>query len=89
MSKYDRHKEICKELNDLYKSKNQDYGDSFSIMFEKRGFNYVLPRLEEKIMRIETVAEKGNLVDESIRDSLIDLANYAIMTVIEVEAKEG
>lgn len=48
---------------------------------------YVVPRLVEKINRIKTLTMNKDLDydDESIRDSLLDLANYSIMTIMELD----
>lgn len=82
------HKEICEELNTLYRKKNHDYGDSFHITFKKWGLPMAAIRLSDKMQRFETLIRAENQVNESIRDTLIDLANYAIMTVMELDRKE-
>ena len=48
-------------------------------------------RLGDKFNRFKTLsrATEKQVSDESIRDTLIDLANYAIMTVLEMEAADG
>lgn len=79
-------KKICENLLDTYKKKNADYGDSFAKLFKKRGMSYPLIHFEEKINRIEALQEKGNEVKgETYIDSLKDLANYAILTLIEID----
>ena len=83
------HHNICEELTALYRKKNHDYGDSFHITYEKWGLPMAAIRLSDKLQRFETLIRKESEVkDESIRDTLIDLANYAIMTVIELDRKE-
>ncbi len=84
---FENHKEICNEIHELYKLKNANYGNSFSELFEEFEMLYVLPRLVEKINRIKTLTMNKDLDydDESIRDSLLDLANYSIMTVMELD----
>lgn len=82
------HHNICEELTALYRKKNHDYGDSFHITYEKWGLPMAAIRLNDKLQRFETLIRKESEVkDESIRDTLIDLANYAIMTVIELDMK--
>lgn len=84
-----QHASICKELNELYSKKNHDYGDSFHITFQKYGLTMSAIRLGDKFQRFESLIRKDNLVkDESVRDTLIDLANYAIMTVMELDGRE-
>lgn len=79
-------KSICEGLLETYKKKNADYGDSFAKLFKKRGMSYPLIHFEEKINRIDALQSKENQVDgETYVDSLKDLANYAILTLIELE----
>ena len=90
VSKVDRHDQICKEINDLYARKNHDYGDSFHQTFVEEGMAMARIRLGDKFNRFKTLSRGGDqkVNDESIRDTLIDLANYAIMTVLEMEVAE-
>lgn len=87
VAKVQRHKIICEEINNLYDRKNHDYGDSFHQTFVEEGMAMARIRLGDKFNRFKTLSrgvdQKVN--DESIRDTLIDLANYAIMTVVEME----
>lgn len=87
MTKIEKHTRICEELTTLYAKKNHDYGDSFSISFREEGMTMVRIRLADKFNRFKTLScnEKQLVKDESIRDTLLDLANYAIMTIIEME----
>lgn len=87
MDRSNLHEQICEELTDLYRKKNHDYGDSFHLTFEKWGLPMAAIRLGDKLSRFETLIRAESQVDESIRDTLIDLANYAIMTVIELDMK--
>ena len=89
-SKVQLHKEICTEINELYAKKNHDYGDSFHQTFVEEGMAMARIRLGDKFNRFKTLY-RGNeqkVNDESIRDTLIDLANYAIMTVLEMEVAD-
>ena len=87
VDKYDRHKNICNELHELYLKKNADYGDSFGRGFSEYGMIMPIIRLEDKLSRVKrlSLSSEQNVKDESIRDTLIDLANYAIMTIVELE----
>ena len=84
-----RHEALCKELNNIYAKKNHDYGDSFHQTFLEEGFAMSRIRLSDKLNRFKSLTKKPVLdqqvKDESIRDTLIDLANYALMTVLEME----
>lgn len=83
------HQMICAELTDLYERKNHDYGDSFHTTFDEEGMAMVRIRLSDKLNRLKSLTrgEQQMVADESIRDTLMDLANYAIMTIIELEDK--
>ena len=91
MTKIERHKELCEYLNTLYVKKNHDYGDSFHNTYLEEGMAMPRIRLSDKFNRFKTLSKiKDNLVDdESVKDTLLDLANYAIMTVLEIEQEEG
>lgn len=90
VARVQRHKIICEEINDLYTRKNHDYGDSFHQTFVEEGMAMARIRLGDKFNRFKTLSRGGDqkVNDESIRDTLIDLANYAIMTVLEMEVAE-
>lgn len=85
------HYDICRYLNNLYERKNKDYGDSFHKTFEEWGLVMSAIRLDDKLGRLKRFAKAGKLEvkDESIKDTLLDLANYAIMTVIELGGVDG
>ena len=87
--KLERHAAICDEIKALYAKKNHDYGDSFHLTFCEEGMAMDRIRLGDKYNRFKTLSRKGRqeVGDESIRDTLIDLANYAIMTVLEMECE--
>lgn len=91
MDKVAHHKELCLQLNDLYARKNADYGDSFHISFEQEGMAMPRIRLGDKYNRFCSLTRNGKqqVNDESIRDTLIDLANYALMTVLELDEEQG
>lgn len=82
----DKHTSVCKELHNLYLKKNHDYGDSFHKSYEEEGLAMVRIRLGDKFNRFKTLSKSERQVeDESIRDTLIDLANYAILAVMEID----
>lgn len=85
--KVQRHKELCDKIHSLYKKKNHDYGDSFGQSFRDFGPLAGLIRMEDKFNRLKTLVrgEDQQVEDESIMDTLMDLANYAIMTLLEME----
>ncbi|MBA4510200.1 DUF1599 domain-containing protein [Clostridium sporogenes] len=88
MNKIETHKRICVDLNEIYKHKNHDYGDSFGETYKKLGIISAVTRITDKVNRLQSLCTKEQKVkDESIEDTLKDLANYSIMTLIEL--KEG
>ena len=80
---------VQKEAKELFAKKNADYGDAFASY----GPVGVLVRIGDKIRRMQTISKSGiTLVpDEKMRDSLIDLHNYAAMAImlIDEETKEA
>lgn len=89
MTKYEKHLKICEKLNEIYINKNHDYGDSFGETFRKLGIVSAVTRITDKTNRLQSLCRKQQRVsDESIRDTLMDLANYAIMTIIELDEEK-
>ena len=89
MNKQERHKQLCQLLNETYVKKNHDYGDSFHLSFLEEGMSMPRIRLSDKLNRFK-VLSKGcsqHVRDESIKDTLLDLANYALMTILEIEER--
>ena len=91
-NKTEQHKEICEKLNEIYKKKNKDYGDSFGETFRKLGIISAITRISDKYNRICSLATKSEserqVKDESIRDTLLDMANYCIMTYMELNKQK-
>tara|TARA_Y100000996_G_scaffold410352_1_gene392571 strand:+ start:318 stop:674 length:357 start_codon:yes stop_codon:yes gene_type:complete len=77
---------VQKEARELFKKKNTDYGDSFATY----GPVGVIVRMGDKISRLTSITNSGvTLVNtESIRDTLIDLHNYAAMAVMLMDNKD-
>ena len=80
-------KEITEEMFALYERKNKDYGNSFSNGYKRLGIISAVSRLQEKTDRIvNIVTSKVQAVsEESLRETILDLANYAVMTVMEMD----
>jgi hypothetical protein len=90
MDTYERHMQICKQLNDTYIQKNKAYGNSFTDTFEKLGVISAVTRITDKYNRLVNLATNLNvdIGDESIKDTLLDMANYCIMTYMELDKEE-
>ena len=79
-----KHSEICEQLNYIYRKKNHDYGDSFGKLRNELP-SAILVRVYDKYSRLKTLLQGADrqVTDESIDDTLMDLANYCIMELIE------
>jgi hypothetical protein len=77
---------VQQEGLELFKRKNKDYGDAFATY----GPIGVLVRIGDKINRLQSISNTGIQMvdDESIRDTLIDLHNYAGMAVMLIDEKK-
>ena len=82
---------ICREMADLYDAKNWDYGDSFGKSFEEWGMTMPCIRLKDKLNRLCSLTKNSSqrVQDESIEDTLKDLATYSVMTLIELRREKG
>jgi hypothetical protein len=76
---------VQKEALELFTKKNTDYGDAFA----NYGTVGVLVRMGDKISRLQSITKNQvTLVDdEKLRDTLIDLHNYAAMAVMLLDEK--
>ena len=77
-------KSITDKMYKTYESKNNDYGDSFTKVRNKYP-NSIVIRLNDKLNRLESLmnGNKQMVSDESIDDTLIDMATYSIMELTE------
>ena len=91
MNKIQIHKQLCDNTHSLYEKKNADYGDSFSQL-RKRYPNFVCMRLFDKLNRLDTIIQPGyecKVSDETIEDTLMDIANYALMELTERKVEQS
>lgn len=91
MNNIEQHMSLCNMLNRVYEKKNHDYGDSFSKTYRDIGIISAVTRISDKYNRILSLAKgaEQQVSDESIRDTLLDMANYAIMTVMEIDKEKA
>lgn len=91
MTKQEKIKQIYDNLYQIYCAKNHDYGDSFHKVRNKYNdkFPVILIRLSDKFERLEALLLNGNrqVKDESITDTLLDICNYCVMEVLEMEGE--
>ena len=83
--------DYLESMKDLYLKKNHDYGDSVSKTFDEYGLTSFLVRMDDKMNRIKTLNKiKDTAVrGEKIEDTLLDLANYAILALTEIEFRKN
>lgn len=84
-------REITNKMYELYTRKNNDYGDSVSKTYEIYGLDAFLVRITDKVGRLNALSkQKKHLVkDEKIEDTLIDLANYAVLALVELKLEDS
>lgn len=81
---------ITKEMTDLCVKKNKDYGNSFNKSLDEDGLLVSKIRLGDKLARFSNLIKKEALVsDETLRDTLIDMASYAVLTIMWMDLKES
>ena len=81
---------IANYMTDLYARKNRDYGNSFDKSMDKFGLVVAAIRIGDKVNRLQSlIAKRGEaeVKDESLADTFIDLACYAIMTMMWIDGK--
>ena len=82
-------RDITNKMYDTFKQKNTDYGNSFHKIFKECGMTYAYGHMAEKLERINSLRKnEAKVKGESMKDSLYDLANYAILTIMELEKNE-
>lgn len=81
------HDVICRDIHELYVAKNGDYGSAFSRLWAEVGFLAGYTKLADKFYRIQSLRQKDEMrgaVDETMEDTLLDLAGYCILCVQEM-----
>ena len=83
--------DYLESMKDLYLKKNHDYGNSVSKTFDEYGLVSFLVRMDDKMNRIKTLNKIQDTAvrGEKIEDTLLDLANYAILALTEIEFRKN
>lgn len=83
--------DYLESMKDLYLKKNHDYGDSVSKTFDEYGLVSFLVRMDDKMNRIKALNKIQDTAvrGEKIEDTLLDLANYAILALTEIEFRKN
>lgn len=87
MTDFEQFKEIVKEMTELFEKKNSNYGNSFSKLYDELGGISGLVPLYNKLHRATSLVKGNQNNFESLEDTFIDLANYAIMNLIELRKR--
>ncbi len=82
----DTFESVLNEMRDLHAKKNKDYGDAFHKSFEEFGVTAGVVRLNDKMERVKSLVKNGKaeVKDESLMDTLKDMASYAVMLYVEL-----
>lgn len=85
-------KEYVDRMTSIFAEKRADYGPSTEETFRKFGPVSFLVRMHDKLNRLDNLFVKGDIDrkvrDESVRDTLMDLANYCIIALVELDKAE-
>lgn len=91
LTRQEKHRDILDNLHLIYVKKNAKYGNSATVTYNKFGLLSYAIRLNDKLMRFQSLVQNPDRVeaddDESIIDTLLDMANYAIMAIMDIETK--
>lgn len=90
IDRMDIYQYILNNLEETYKNKNNDYGNSVADTYKKFGDLSFLVRITDKYNRLLTLCNPNNeqkVKDEKIDDTILDLANYCLLWLVEKEYK--
>ena len=77
--------DITIQMRDTYEKKNADYGNSFEMQYNEYGLISSCIRIEDKLRRLKSLSkQEAKVKEESIEDTLLDLANYSILTIMSI-----
>lgn len=83
---FDKYYKIIDRLYKIYVDKNHDYGNSFDETCDEFGLIAPVIRMNDKIKRCKSVLKNNDFkVNESLEDTISDLTNYCVMTLMWIE----
>lgn len=90
-TEFDTFESVLDEMKELHAKKDKDYGSAFHNSFEEFGVTAGVVRLNDKMERVKALVKNGKaeVKDESMLDSLKDLACYAVMLYVELKNKDN
>lgn len=84
--------EISQEQLYTYRKKNADYGNAFEKSMDEDGLLVAKIRIGDKIRRINSLIKnngEGQVKDERLEDTYLDLANYCVMTILWIRKQQS
>lgn len=83
----DAFERVTEEMHRTWKAKNADYGSSFDDGIDRFGLVSAAVRICDKANRFASLADgkEARVKGEALRDTLMDLANYSVMTVMRLD----
>jgi hypothetical protein len=84
---------ILERMAAIHQAKNADYGSSYNLAPALLGIPAhvgILVRMTDKLSRACKLAQgqAPQVQDEAFTDTLMDLANYAVMAILAIEGKQ-
>lgn len=76
---------------ETYRKKNADYGNAFEKSMDEDGLLVAKIRIGDKIRRINSLIKnngEGQVKDERLEDTYLDLANYCVMTILWIRKQK-
>lgn len=90
MNNVEMFKSITDEMVRIYEAKNHDYGDSVHDTYVDFGLVSFLVRMQDKMNRLKKLSkDDAKVLDEKIEDTLLDLANYSIIALMELKKEKN
>jgi hypothetical protein len=85
---------VLERMADIHEAKNADYGNSFELAADLLGrpvVEVLLSRMTDKLARACNLVQRGRakVADESLADTLLDLANYAALAVVALQCQKA
>jgi hypothetical protein len=83
---------ILDRMAEIHRTKNSDYGNSYELSARLLGRPVVeglLHRMSDKLARACRLAQgqEAQVKDEALADTLMDLANYAVLAILAFKDK--
>lgn len=79
---------VLDEMCSVFERKDSDYGNSFGASIREFGYVVSVARINDKLSRLKKMVKGGDMriQSETMRDNLLDIANYCVLTVMELDS---